>query len=69
MYRKAVRDEAALLIQDYGASAYDTARAAMREAHRRRNDRREQFMAKVALEVARRKDRKVGMDTATRYLE
>jgi hypothetical protein len=69
MYRKAVRDEAALLIQDHGADAYAMARSAMREARRRRNGRLERFLAKVALEVARLKGREVGLDTANRYLE
>ena len=63
-----VREEAERRVLEFGTDAYGKAREAMREARRRKNARLEKYFAKVALEVARRTGREVGLDTATRYL-
>jgi hypothetical protein len=52
--RKAIKDDAEKLIQTFGNDAHDKAREAMQDARRRRNARLERYLAKVALEIARR---------------
>ena len=69
MASKVVKDEAERLVREYGTEAYQTAREAVRLARQRRNARLERYLAQVALEVARRQKREVGVDTATKYLE
>lgn len=53
MRKKAINDEAAKMLRDYGQAAHDKACEAMRAAHRRRNTRLEQFLKKVAQEIER----------------
>ncbi len=69
MASKVVRDEAARLVREHGAEAYQIARDAMRLARRRSNARLSNYFGKVALEVARQQKREVDVDTATRYLD
>jgi hypothetical protein len=68
MRRQVVKDEAEKLRMEFGEGAYEKARAAMREARRRRNVRLERYFAKVAVEIAAVTKKKIGEDTATRYL-
>jgi hypothetical protein len=51
--KKAINDEAAKMLRDYGQAAHDKACEAMRAAHRRRNARLERFLKKVAQEIER----------------
>lgn len=69
MRAKAIQEEAARLLRDYGTDAYDKAREAMRLARTRRNARLETYFAKVAQQVARDSGREIGVDTATKYLD
>ena len=64
-YRELVDREAAELIERYGDAAYHTARA----CGRGQEGRLARYWSKVALAVARRTGREVGVDTATRYLD
>lgn len=66
MRRQAIKDEAEKLMQEFGAEAYAKAREAMREARRRRNGRLERYFAKVAVAIADRTGKEIGLDTATR---
>jgi uncharacterized membrane protein YccC len=51
--KKAINDEAAKMLRDYGQAAHDKACEAMRAAHRRRDARLERFLKKVAQEIER----------------
>lgn len=53
----------------FGNQAYKATRAEAREARKRGDRKREKFLSKVALEIAKRTDFEPGLDTATRYLE
>jgi hypothetical protein len=67
-YRHLVRAEASELMLRHEIVAYSIARKAMRTARRRGDARSEKVFAKVAIEIAGRTGREVGVDTATRYL-
>jgi hypothetical protein len=67
-YGRLLETEADQLVRDHGDAAYDTARAAMRRARDDGDAGLEKFFAKVAVAIAERTDRKIGEDTATRYL-
>jgi hypothetical protein len=69
MRRQAIKDEATQLMQEFGSGAYEKAREAMREARKRGHPRLERYFAKVAVAIADRTGKQVGVDTATRYLE
>ncbi|HWK87020.1 MAG TPA: hypothetical protein VNQ34_05895 [Xanthobacteraceae bacterium] len=61
--------EADEFMEAYGNEAYWKAREEQREARKNRDYIREKFLAKVCLEIAKRTEFEVGLDTATRYLE
>jgi len=63
MQQKAVKEEADRLVCEYGTEAYSAAREAMRLAKQRKNSRLERYFAKIAVEIARREKRVVGLDT------
>jgi F0F1-type ATP synthase membrane subunit b/b' len=51
--KKAVKERAEKLIDDYRDAAYEKAQEAMRAARRHRNSRLERYWAKVARQIAR----------------
>jgi len=53
----------------WGNEAYRATRAEAREARKRGDRKRDRFLGRVALEIAKRTDFEPGLDTATRYLE
>ena len=63
MSAKAIKEEAEKLIRDQGQAAYDKACEAMRAARRHRNVRLEEYLAKVAQEIARCTGREMDVDT------
>ena len=67
--RELIAAEADEFMEAYGNEAYFKARAEAREARKRGDYLREKFLAKVCLEIAKRTDFDIGIDTATRYLE
>lgn len=67
--RALIAAEADEFMEAYGNGAYWKARAEAREARKRGDYIREKFLAKVCIEIAKRTDFDIGLDTATRYLE
>jgi hypothetical protein len=67
--RELILGEADEFMEAYGDGAYWKARAEAREARKRGDYIREKFLAKVCIEIAKRTDFEIGLDTATRYLE
>ena len=67
--RELILAEADEFMEAYGNKAYWKIREEQREARKNSDRIREKFLGKVALEVAKRTDFAVGLDTATRYLE
>lgn len=61
--------EADEFMESYGNDAYSKAREEAREARKKGDNLREKFLAKVCIEIAKRTDFEIGLDTATRYLE
>lgn len=53
----------------FGNQAYSATRVEAREARKKGDRKRDKFLSKVALEIAKRTDIEPGLDTATRYLE
>lgn len=68
-YRSAVLAEADERMEYFGNQAYSATRAEAREARKQRDRKRDKFLSKVALEIAKRTDFEPGLDTATRYLD
>lgn len=68
-YRQAVLGEADEFMELYGDHAYIEARKAMRAARGRGDGRQEKFFTRVAIEIAKRTEIEIGLDTATRYVE
>jgi hypothetical protein len=62
-----VQSETAKLIEIHGDAAYSVARNATHLARNRADSRSEKFFAMIAVEIARRTGREIGVDTATRY--
>jgi hypothetical protein len=56
-------------MESYGNNAYFKAREEARAARKKGDYLREKFLAKVCIEIAKRTDFEIGLDTATRYLE
>lgn len=54
MHRVATKKEAEKFIEQFGLDAYAKAEEAMRNAHRRKNVRRVEFLAKVMRHIAKR---------------
>jgi hypothetical protein len=52
--KKAIEKHAEQFVRDYGDAAFDKAQEAVRDAHRRRNNRLERYLTKVAREIAHR---------------
>lgn len=69
IYRQAVLAEADERMEYFGNQAYSATRAEAREARKQGDRKRDKFLSKVALEIAKRTDFEPGLDTATRYLE
>lgn len=67
--RELIAAEADEFMESYGNNAYWKAREAAREARKKGDYIREKFLAKVCIEIAKRTDFEIGLDTATRYLE
>jgi len=67
--RELIAAEADEFMEAYGNEAYFKARAEARDARRKGDRIREKFLAKVCIEIAKRTDFTIGLDTATRYLE
>lgn len=67
--RELIAAEADEFMETYGNEAYFKARAEAREARKKGDYLREKFLAKVCIEIAKRTDFDIGLDTATRYLE
>lgn len=67
--RELIVAEADEFMETYGNDAYFKAREEAREARKKGDYIREKFLAKVCIEIAKRTDFEVGLDTATRYLE
>jgi len=67
--RRAVLAEADERMEYFGNEAYRATRAEAREARKRGDKKRDLFLGRVALEIAKRTDFEPGLDTATRYLE
>jgi len=68
-YRDSVKAEADEFMEFFGDCAYAEARKEMRAARERGDKKQEAFFGRVALQIAKRTDIKIGVDTATRYLE
>lgn len=67
--RELVAAEADEFMEAHGNNAYFQAREEVREARKDGDHFREKFLAKVCIEIAKRTDFEIGLDTATRYLE
>lgn len=67
--RELIAAEADELMEAYGNGAYWKARAEAREARKRGDHARDKFLSKVCVEIAKRTDFEIGLDTATRYLD
>jgi hypothetical protein len=67
--RELIAAEADEFMEAYGNGAYWKARAEAREARKKGDRIGEKFLAKVCIEIAKRTDFEIGLDTATRYLE
>jgi hypothetical protein len=67
--RELIAAKADEFMEAYGNGAYWKARAEAREARKKGDRIREKFLAKVCIEIAKRTDFEIGLDTATRYLE
>lgn len=61
--------EADEFMESYRNNAYFKARKEARAARKKGDYLREKFLAKVCIEIAKRTDFEIGLDTATRYLE
>jgi len=61
MPSKVVKDEAERLVREHGSEAYQAAREAIRAARQRRNAKLDRYLSQVALEIARRERREVGV--------
>lgn len=68
-YRLAVLAEADERMEYFGNQAYSATRAEAREARKQGDRKRDKFLSKVALEIAKRTEFEPGLDTATRYLD
>lgn len=68
MRKEDIQSEADELLADHGEAAYETARAAMREARNRGDWGLEKFFAQVAVRIADRTGKEIGVDTGTRYV-
>lgn len=68
-YRQAVLAEADERMEYFGNQAYSATREEAREARKQGDRKRDKFLSKIALEIAKRTDFEPGLDTATRYLE
>lgn len=64
-----IKGEADEFMEMYGDNAYRAARAEARTARQRGDHMREKFLSRVCIEIAKRTDFDIGLDTATRYLE
>jgi hypothetical protein len=68
-YRESVKGEADEFMESFGDRAYAEARKEMSAARDRGDHKQEKFFVRVSLEIAKRTDIEIGLDTATRYLE
>lgn len=68
-YREKVKAEADEYLESFGDQAYAEARKVMRVARKRGHKRLEKFLSRVCVEIAKRLNIEIGLDTATRYLE
>lgn len=68
-YRKAVFAEVEERMKYFGNQAYSATRAEAREARKRGDSKRERFLGRVAVEIAKYTDHEIGFDTATRMIE
>lgn len=62
MRRLATKKEAEKLVEEFGPDAYAKAEEAMRDARRRKNVRRADFLAKVMHHIAKRSSTASGKD-------
>jgi hypothetical protein len=67
--RELIAAEADEFMEAYGNDAYWKARDKTREARNRGDHARDKFLAKVCIEISKRTDFEIGLDTATRYLD
>jgi hypothetical protein len=67
--RELIAAEADEFMAAYRNEAYFKARAEARVARNKGDYLREKFLAKACIEIAKRTDFDIGLDTATRYLE
>lgn len=67
--RELIAAEADEFMETYGNDAYFKAREEARAARGKGDHMREKFLAKVCIEIAKRTDFEIGLDTATRYLD
>lgn len=68
-YRESVKAEADEFMEFFGDRAYVEARKEMRAAREGGDKKQEKFFTRVSLEIAKRTEIEIGLDTATRYLE
>lgn len=68
-YRAQIAAEADERMEYFGNQAYSATREEARDARNQGNRKRDKFLSKVALEIAKRTDFEPGLDTATRFLE
>ena len=67
--RELIAAEADEFMEAYGNEAYFRARAEARDARRKGDYLKGKFLTKVCIEIAKRTDFEIGLDTATRYLK